>query len=221
MYKLIVWLQNCSLKDETFPGKLYIDEERIISGPVGPFNVLVQHWAMQSRLEWKALTCKSTPLSGNLAYQDTGVHIFGLYVLYCIMETDDCSFNKREVFMRRAIKDVCAQPNAREFRRNRHCCANSNVNQHIVQLQNYRFSLLYVKSPPPQFGALRYTYMSWHKRSTGGSTGPTAIITSLLNNQKSLSVCLNCHFLSYNCKSHEKIQFGKQRKKSAWRHQLF
>lgn len=49
--------------------------------------------------------------------------------------------------MRRAVNDVCAQPNAREFSRKRHCRANSNVNQHIVQL-HHRFSLLYVNFAP-------------------------------------------------------------------------
>lgn len=34
------WLQNHSLENETFPGKLHIDGEQIISAPVGPFNIL-------------------------------------------------------------------------------------------------------------------------------------------------------------------------------------
>ena len=70
------WLQDHSLEDKTFPGKQHIDGERIISGPVGPFNILRQHWAMLSWLEWEELTCKSTPLACNVIYQDTGLSIF-------------------------------------------------------------------------------------------------------------------------------------------------
>lgn len=60
------WLQNHSLENKTFPGKLHIDGEQIISGPVGPFNILHQHWAMLSWLEWEDQTCKSTPLTCNV-----------------------------------------------------------------------------------------------------------------------------------------------------------